>query len=141
MEMMINTNIVYLRRLAGFQQVEMANLLKVGRSTISNYEKGNTVPDANGILELCRYFGISADYALFVDLEGTGVLIDDHHKVYNVPEMSAAMLSFSRHQEMKRIEGVCAECEKTLALTRELLAAKVAHISSLERLVEVLEGG
>lgn len=130
MGMMINRNIAYLRRLSGLQQVELAQYLKVGRSTISNYEKSNTVPDAKAILELCEYFGISADYALFVDLEANGVLIDGDHKAYNVPGKSAL-----------RATDREVECEKMLLHTREILAAKEAHISSLEKLVEVLMNG
>lgn len=139
MKTLVNKNIAYLSRICGFRQVDMGNVMGVGRSTISNYEKKNTLPDAEAIANLCQYFGLSADHVLFLDLEAHKVQLDVNHRVKNLPELNAAKIANMVEEEVSRYKASTTDCEKQLMHTREILMAKIAHIASLEKLVEVLQ--
>lgn len=43
-------------------QTELANILGVLRSAVSNWEKGLRVPKTDTICKMCLYFGVTADY-------------------------------------------------------------------------------
>lgn len=75
----IAKNISYLRSLTGLDQLQFAQIIHVGRSTISNYERQVTLPDAQAIAHLCQHFKISADFMIFIDLQKNNVLIDANH--------------------------------------------------------------
>ena len=53
-----------LREQKGVSQAELANFLRVVRSTICQYEKGNRMPDSNILCKLADYFNVSVDYLL-----------------------------------------------------------------------------
>lgn len=43
-------------------QAKLAQALGLSANTISQYENGKRFPDQKGIITICRYFNISADY-------------------------------------------------------------------------------
>ena len=45
-------------------QTDLANLLGVGKTTISNYENGNSYPDNEILLKLSSLFKVSTDFIL-----------------------------------------------------------------------------
>ena len=45
-------------------QDDMAELLKIKRQTYSAYERGVSTPDANSLLTMANFFGVSVDYIL-----------------------------------------------------------------------------
>lgn len=45
-------------------QVELARSLGLSANTISQYETGKRFPDQNGIIMICRFFNVSADFLL-----------------------------------------------------------------------------
>lgn len=53
-----------LRTAAGMKQSELASLLHIGRTAISNYEVGIRTIDTEMINRLCEIFHVSADYLL-----------------------------------------------------------------------------
>lgn len=53
-----------LRTAAGMKQSELASLLHIGRTAISNYEVGIRTIDTEMINRLCEIFDCSADYLL-----------------------------------------------------------------------------
>ena len=54
--------IAELRNEMGIKQAELAEALNIGRSSISEYEKGNTQPSMASLLELADFFQVSLDY-------------------------------------------------------------------------------
>mgnify|MGYP002563881532 CR=1 FL=1 len=56
--------IAELRNEMGIKQAELAEALNIGRSSISEYEKGNTQPSMASLLELADFFQVSLDYLL-----------------------------------------------------------------------------
>ncbi len=54
----------YLRIKNNISQKELAKLLNVGVSTISNYETGRNEPSYDKLIILAKYFNVSIDYLL-----------------------------------------------------------------------------
>lgn len=53
-----------LRIKKGLEQKELANILKVHKGTISNWENNKRVPDNEMLLTIADFFGVSTDYLL-----------------------------------------------------------------------------
>lgn len=53
-----------LRKERGLSQEDLAVQITVSRQTVSRWEQGASLPDAENILQLCKLFGISADYLM-----------------------------------------------------------------------------
>ena len=53
-----------LRQEHGLTQKELAKIFFVTPGTISNYEKGRHLPDAERLLQIADYFSVTTDYLL-----------------------------------------------------------------------------
>ena len=60
-----------LREKAGYSQAQLAKKLDVTRSSVNAWEMGISIPSTQYIVELARYFGVSADYLLGIDHTAT----------------------------------------------------------------------
>ena len=58
----ISQRLKQLRREKNITQTELAMAVGVKRSCISNWESGTRKPPSVKVSQLCRYFGVSADY-------------------------------------------------------------------------------
>lgn len=57
------------RRDAGIKAEVAAAKLNVSLSTLFNWERGDTNPDANKVKEMAEMYGVSADYLLTTEVE------------------------------------------------------------------------
>lgn len=62
--MTLGGRIKQLRKKAGLTQSELGKYLKVGKSTISQYETNTNMPDSDMILKIANFFDVSTDYLL-----------------------------------------------------------------------------
>lgn len=69
---MLNENLKRLRKQKGFTQEEVASRLHVVRQTVSKWEKGVSVPDADTVSRLAEIYEVNV-----CDLLGTVTLPDD----------------------------------------------------------------
>jgi len=53
-----------LRLAKNITQVQLANEIKISKSAISSWEKGERVPSALAIIALAKFFGVTSDYLL-----------------------------------------------------------------------------
>ena len=53
-----------LREDRDLKQTDVAKATGIDQRTISNYENGNTIPDAYALVRLADFFGVSIDYLL-----------------------------------------------------------------------------
>ncbi|MDE5943459.1 MAG: helix-turn-helix domain-containing protein [Clostridia bacterium] len=60
----IGKKISLLRKEKGLSQEELADALYVSRQSVSKWERGQSVPDAENISAMCAFFGVSADSLL-----------------------------------------------------------------------------
>lgn len=70
-----------LRKYKGLNQDELAQMLGVGKTTVSNYETGYTMPPGMNLLQLANFYGVSMD-----DLLDDTVTIEDMLGGANVPK-------------------------------------------------------
>lgn len=61
---MLNENIKALRKIKGFTQDELASRLNVVRQTVSKWEKGYSVPDAEMLQRIAEIFETDVSYLL-----------------------------------------------------------------------------
>ena len=62
---MIGERIRQLRSEKGMSQEQLAEALHISRQAISKWETGESIPDTERVMLLCRVLDISADYLLF----------------------------------------------------------------------------
>jgi transcriptional regulator with XRE-family HTH domain len=67
--MNLGEKILHLRKLSGMSQEELASQITVSRQAISKWELGESVPDTDNVIQLCKLFNVSADYLLNDDVE------------------------------------------------------------------------
>lgn len=65
---MISVNLKFLRKSLGKSQEEVANDLQIKRTTLSGYENGSAEPNAENLVRIADYYGISVDQLLRTDL-------------------------------------------------------------------------
>ena len=66
---MLNENIKNLRKNKGFTQEELANRLNVVRQTVSKWEKGYSVPDAEMLKKMAELFETDVSHLLGSPIE------------------------------------------------------------------------
>ena len=69
--MILGDKIIELRKRNGWSQEELAEKLEVSRQSISKWEGAQSVPDINRILKMSEIFGVSTDYLLKDNIEGS----------------------------------------------------------------------
>ena len=62
--MQLGEKILALRKARGMSQEDLAAALGVTRQTVSRWEVGSALPDAENLLQLSLLFEVSADYLL-----------------------------------------------------------------------------
>lgn len=53
-----------LRKINGLRQIDFAKTLGISQSTLSTWESGRYEPDAESLVRIAAYFGVSVDYIL-----------------------------------------------------------------------------
>lgn len=59
---MVKLRIRALREDRDLRQIDVADATGIDQKTLSNYETGKTLPDAEGLIRLADFFGVSIDY-------------------------------------------------------------------------------
>lgn len=59
---MVKLRIRALREDRDLRQIDVADATGIDQKTLSNYETGKTLPDAEGLVRLADFFGVSIDY-------------------------------------------------------------------------------
>lgn len=62
--MKLSDKIIKLRKANGWSQEDLAEKMNISRQSISRWENGTALPDANNILHLTKLFNVTADYLL-----------------------------------------------------------------------------
>ena len=58
----ISRNSVNLRKEKGLTQIELADALHYSNKAISKWEKGDSLPDAETLYEIAKFFNVSIEY-------------------------------------------------------------------------------
>ena len=76
---MLNEKIKELRKKKGLTQEELATGLNVVRQTVSKWEKGISVPDADALVKIADIFGVSVSELLGENNKNEDKKLDDSH--------------------------------------------------------------
>jgi len=68
MEIILYSNLKFLREKFNLSQEEIAKLIKKKKSVIGNYEKGTSSPTINSLVKISIFFGITLDDLIKQDL-------------------------------------------------------------------------
>ncbi|MBQ3512257.1 MAG: helix-turn-helix transcriptional regulator [Lachnospiraceae bacterium] len=66
---MLNENLKILRKNKGYSQEQLAVRLNVVRQTVSKWEKGLSVPDAQMLMDIAEVFSVSVNELIGNDIE------------------------------------------------------------------------
>ena len=61
---MLSCRITQLRRRAGINQLQLAEVLHLSPSTIGMYEQGRRTPNIEVLIQISRFYNVSIDYLL-----------------------------------------------------------------------------
>jgi len=60
----ISARLQELRDLCGVTNVQLAAALDATQSMVNAWHRGDVVPDIESLVQICRYYGVPADYLL-----------------------------------------------------------------------------
>jgi transcriptional regulator with XRE-family HTH domain len=83
---------------------DLGEILGISQGSISNYERGITKPTSDVILAYCKYFSVSSDFLLGLNLES--------------PKEICNIASYQGGQE--DLSKVISDLEETIKVLREL---------------------
>ena len=58
----IGIRLINLRKVSGYTQWDVAEILNISRSTLSKYEKGIIIPNVENLIKLADLYKVSCDY-------------------------------------------------------------------------------
>lgn len=118
---MLSDNIKRLRSAAGLSQEELAGELHVVRQTVSKWEKGLSVPDADMLIALSRALGCSPAELLGAAVEEEGWARTDE-LAGQLAELNARLAEqLEKNRRLRRILSIAAVAAACLALLVQLL--------------------
>ena len=97
---MINENIKYFRKEKGLSQEELAVKLHVVRQTVSKWENGLSVPDADVLIRLADVLDISVSQLLGIETEQ-----NNHQALADQLANLNEQLALKNQQERKRLQA------------------------------------
>lgn len=121
-----NKKLQELRKLKGYSQSELANLVGVSRSAIAGYENGYTQPSLEILCKLCEIFNISIDSLM--DFDNINPHKDKVLKRSNIRAIKPKKVRKDRSLEIKQV--VVIEVDKVLNnLYEEMIKAYTVSIN------------
>ena len=64
MSLMLGTKLADLRKRHGYSQEALAEKMGVSRQAVSKWERGESTPDTDTLIELAKLYNVSVDYIL-----------------------------------------------------------------------------
>ena len=123
-----NIRLKELRLENGLTQKDLANIIEVGRTTISEYESGKIVPKQEGLLKIANYFNVSVDYL-------TGVSNEPATRKDNASDLDA-LLNTIHHILLDEYDKAVTYEGEVLSETQKLIIDQ--HIEQLRDNIELM---
>jgi transcriptional regulator with XRE-family HTH domain len=79
----IGKKIRTLRQNLGLSQIELAKIIGVSKSTMSNYERNYSIPDPDIVVSLANYFNVTIDFLYDLENKPVHPNITKEHTLYN----------------------------------------------------------
>jgi len=94
-------NLKFLRKKAGKTQDALSTDLKIGRTTIANYEAGISEPNLETLLTFANYFGAAVDELLSADMEKQGK--QPKTKALSAPNEAKKQIEGARYAKIPQV--------------------------------------
>ena len=119
-------NLVALRKSASLSQTQLAEKLRIGRSTYSQYEQGERLPDMTTMHGLAKIYKVKVDTIINSEMQ---IALSEHflHQEYTSEETSILYLfnsltDFSKGRLIEHAEALAGiEAEKRMDISRAAL--------------------
>ena len=98
---MLAENLKVLRKQKGFSQEELAVRINVVRQTVSKWEKGLSVPDADALVKLAEVLGVSTSELLGEEVKNEGHSLEVAEQLSKIAALMA--IQMQRKQQLIRI--------------------------------------
>lgn len=113
--MIFAKRLVALRNDRSLTQEEVGKVIGVGKTTISNYERGYSTPDAETIVTLADYFAVTTDYLLGRDVIDVKINVDPE-KIGNMSDVQKLADEAMETLNMALASGILTEEQARLSL-------------------------
>ena len=129
---LIGKKIATLRKAKDMTQMELADKMFVSYQAVSNWERGNTMPDISKLLELSQILGVEVDELLGSEKETTIVnkIIDqsDDIKLEEVAEVAELMKPSQVEEAVEKASDEEYQSETLIALAPHLNSKRLAQM-------------
>jgi len=82
MNKFFNKNLKYLRTIKKISQQELADKLKIDRSTISKWETGDFEPTVGNVISIANIFGIPIADLVYKDIKNEDLIFDELEELF-----------------------------------------------------------
>ena len=131
---LVGKKIAALRKAKDMTQMELADKMFVSYQAVSNWERGNTMPDISKLMELSQILGVDVQELLGSEKETTIVnKIIDQSEDINLEEV-AEVVELLKPSQVEEVVGKATEEEYQI----ETLIALAPHLNS-KRLFQMIE--
>lgn len=152
---LFSDNIKFLRKYYRCKQEELADILAISRPTLGDYERGRTEPNITVITAIAKYFKISIDALVTIELSesvlsqlsaaNSSTLINNgqiasgntvkQKQIVDTPEKDISHKVALLEQEIATLKDKLLDKDAHVSSLREIIADKDAHISSLREII------
>ena len=138
---LIGKKIATLRKAKDMTQMELADKMFVSYQAVSNWERGNTMPDISKLLELSQILGVEVDELLGSEKETTIVnkIIDqsDDIKLEEVAEVAELMKPSQVEEAVEKASDEEYQLETLIALAPHLNSKRLAQMIDKTRIKDL----
>lgn len=83
-----------LREARNLKQTDVANALKISNKILSSYERNISLPTLDNLKNICKYYNVSADQLLDIELDKTIVPSEETNSLVSITSEQKRILSF-----------------------------------------------
>ena len=83
-----------LREARNLKQTDVANALKISNKILSSYERNISLPTLDNLKNICKYYNVSADQLLDIELDKTIVPAEETNSLVSITPEQKRILSF-----------------------------------------------
>lgn len=121
-----------LRLERGLTQKDLATIIGVGRTTVSEYEAGHIVPNQERLIHLAKYFGVSIDYLTGVSNSQTVKPVNKVQEI-KIEKMIENLLATAERRNTK----ITLHGKPLNDYTAKILKLEVEHLLSVLKFISV----
>ncbi len=130
----LSKNLRYLRKKFKLSQAAFGEIFEMNRGNIQSYEKGSA-PEPYKLLEIARYFKLTLEQLLIIDLSSYYDKIIDG-SISNTEDKLIIFNKASESQEEYSIQSSNqSDCLEKLSAKDDIIASKKDQIKALERII------